>query len=69
MTYEPDWGRIVAVGGYEYNSRKIEDEGDANPGTELEAVLDDETEQYTGDLRVELDDALGIELADERGGI
>jgi outer membrane receptor protein involved in Fe transport len=51
-TYEPDWGRIVYVGGYEFNSRDIVDEGGGSPSTTLEQVIDDETWQYSNDLRV-----------------
>jgi outer membrane receptor protein involved in Fe transport len=53
VTYEPDWGQIVSITGYEFNSRDIQDEGDANPGTELEAIYEDEARQITQDLRLE----------------
>jgi outer membrane receptor protein involved in Fe transport len=55
VTYEPDWGRFIYVSGYEFNTRKIEDEGDDNPTTELEAVFDDEAWQITHDLRMEVE--------------
>jgi outer membrane receptor protein involved in Fe transport len=54
-SYELDWGRLLYVGGYEFNRRKIEDEGDASPGTDLEAVYKDETWQVTQDLRLEVE--------------
>lgn len=54
-TYEPDWGRIEYVGGYEFNSRDILDEGGDCPCTDLEAEIDDETWQFSNDLQVVVD--------------
>ncbi|MCH7708289.1 MAG: TonB-dependent receptor [Myxococcales bacterium] len=59
-TYEPEWGRIRYVGGYEFNSRDILDEGGACPCTDLEANIDDETWQISNDIRVQ-GEAYGLE--------
>ncbi len=51
-SYEPDWGRIVYIGGMEFAKRDLLDEGGGCPCTDLEAVIDDETWQFSNDLRV-----------------
>jgi len=51
-TYEGEWGRVVYLGGWEFNSRDIIDEGGACPCTDLEQIIDDQTWQFSNDVRV-----------------